>query len=412
MARRLVLLCCLTLLLAACGNAATGPAPLTLGAVYPLSGPQAEGGKQELAGVRAALQVARAEGALKRPVDLQVRSVESPEGARSTVDQLVDRSHVPAILGTYGSTLAEAGAAEADRRHTLYWESGAVADLVTQHRDYVFRTVATGMTLGYTATRFTHDVLLPHDGLQPAQSRTVIVNVDDMYGRSVGDGEAQLAAQLGMPVVDRITYRAGSEDAAAIAARVAAARPDYVWDVSYLQDGIAIWRAIRQAGVPPRAAIGTSSAFCMPEFGAQLGPDAVGTYAADKPDDQINANALTPEARDLLARATKAYAAQGMGSRMPIPAVAGFVAGWALVHGVLPQVHGPVTPDTIREAAQRLQEPEGTSINGGGIQFAPPGAPNAGQNLRAPSEVGQWQAPNVMRAVWPPPFATTSPKHG
>lgn len=397
------------LLVAACAGRGPGAPELVIGAVYPLSGPQAEGGKQELAGLRAALDLAQQQGALHRSVRLDVRSVLTPQGARAAVDQLIDQDHVSIIAGTYGSTLAEAAAARADTRHVVYWESGAVADLVTQRRQYVFRTVATGMTLGDTAVRFTDQVLLAADGLQPQQARAVIVSVNDDYGRSVGDGEQTLAAEMGIQVVDRIRYDAAHYDAGAIAARVRSEAPDYIWDVSYLQDGMAIWRAMKAAGVRPRAAIGTSSAFCMPEFGNQLGQLAVGTFAADKPDDTINPDALTPEARTLLADARHAYAAQGMGDAMPIPAVAGFVAGWTLFHGALPRIDGDVTPDTLRAAAYQIDEPVGTSINGGGVKFAPAGSVNAGQNLRAPSDVGQWQAAGVMRTVYPDGFATAAP---
>jgi branched-chain amino acid transport system substrate-binding protein len=410
MLRRVGLLALTLLLLAACGGSATQSSPeLVIGAVYPLSGPQAEGGKQELSGLKAALQVAQSQGFLKRTVKLVVEDVQTPVGARAAVDRLIDQEHVAIIAGTYGSTLAEAAAAEADRRHTIYWESGAVADVVTQHREYVFRTVATGMTLGDTAVNFTHDVLLPRSGVQPADARAVIVSVNDVYGQSVGDGEEALARQYGIQVVDRVRYDAGRYDPAAIAAQVAADHPHYLWDVSYLDDGIAIWQQIRATGVPLKAAVGTSSAFCMPQFGDRLGEQALGVYAADKPDDQVNPDALTPDARAMLAAAKKTYQSLGMGSQMPIPAVAGFVAGWTLFHGVLPRITGDVTPDTVRTAAYKVDEPAGSSINGGGVRFAPSGAPNAGQNLRAPSVIGQWQAIGMVRAVWPARFATSQP---
>jgi ABC-type branched-subunit amino acid transport system substrate-binding protein len=398
------------LLLAACGGGSGRDASaLVIGAVYPLSGPQAEGGKQELSGLQAALRVAEDQGLLSRPVSLKVEDVHTPTGARAAVDRLIDQDHVAIVAGTYGSTLAESAAAEADRRHTVYWESGAVADQVTQHREYVFRTVATGMTLGDTAVRFTHDVLLPRAGLQPAHARAVIVSVDDVYGRSVGDGEEALARQLGVQVVDRIRYDSGHYDPAAIAARVAANHPHYLWDVSYLDDGIAIWQAISAAGIQLRAAVGTSSAFCMPAFGERLGQQAIGVYAADKPDDQVNPGALTPAARSMLATARNAYQGLGMGSEMPIPAVAGFVAGWTLFHGVLPRIRGEVTPDSIRNAAYQVDEAAGSSINGGGVSFAAAGSANAGQNLRAPSVIGQWQAVGMVRAVWPARYAISQP---
>ncbi|MGH7881845.1 MAG: ABC transporter substrate-binding protein [Candidatus Dormibacteraceae bacterium] len=394
-------------LLAGCAIRSNQPAPLTVGAIYPLSGSQGSGGREELGGVQAALHLLSSELG-NRHIQLQIEDVQTPAGTKAAVDNLIDNYHVPLILGTYGSTLAEAAAARADQRHVLYWESGAVADLVTQHRDYVFRTVATGMTLGNTAVHFTHDVLLPADHLQPAQARAVIVSVDDTYGRSVGDGEEALAHQLGIPVVDRIRYSTNAVDPTAIAQRISADHPDYLWDVSYLDDGIAIWRAVRQRGIPLRAAVGTSSAFCMEDFGKKLGKEAIGVFAADKPDDQVSPKALAPAAQQLLKRAESAYASQRISDRMSLSAVAGFVAGWTLFHDVLPRVKGEITPDHLRTAAYQIDQPMGTSINGGGVKFAPAGAENAGQNLRAPSMVGQWQKVQDIHTVYPPGFATAS----
>jgi branched-chain amino acid transport system substrate-binding protein len=383
---------------------------LTLGAVYPLAGAQGSGGRQELAGVRAALRVAEQEGLLDQRVRLLVRSVQTPEQARQAVDGLIHQDHVPVIFGTYGSTLSYAAALEANRLHTIYWESGAVADLITQRREYVFRTVATGMTLGDSAVNFTDQVLLPRAGLKASQATAVIVNVDDVYGRSVADGEQALAARLGIHVLQRIQYPAQSYDPSVIAQEVAADHPDYLWDVSYLSDGEAIWKAIKASGVTLRAAIGTSSAFCLPQFGQQMGQLAVGTYAADHPSDEISPDALTPAARTLLGEAKDAYAALGYGHQMQIVGVAGFVAGWTLFHGVLPHVQGTVTPDRVRTVAYRINEPVGSSINGGGVRFAQPGSSDAGQNLRAPSIVGQWQAVDVWRTVWPMSYATAEPQ--
>jgi ABC-type branched-subunit amino acid transport system substrate-binding protein len=104
---------------------------LVLGAIYPLSGPQGAGGKEELAGVRAALEVAQADGVLQSGVRLQVIDAITPQAASAAVDELVNTYHVPAILGTYGSTLSAAASARAEQLKTVYWETGAVGSPAT-----------------------------------------------------------------------------------------------------------------------------------------------------------------------------------------------------------------------------------------------------------------------------------------
>ncbi|TMG26788.1 MAG: amino acid ABC transporter substrate-binding protein [Chloroflexi bacterium] len=393
MTRRLALAALILLLAAACTESAPSSHQLVLGAIYPLSGPQAQGGKRELAGVQAALQVSGAD------VRLQVINATTPEQAIVAVDRLVHDYHVPAILGTYGSTLSAAASARAEELKTVYWETGAVADPITVHRHYVFRTVATGSALGRMAVTFSHDVLVP--GSHLASPRAVIVRVDDIYGRSVGGGEQELAQSMGINVVDVIEYSPNVYDANVIAARLAQDRPDFLWDVSYLDDGVAIWNAILNSHVTLKAAIGTSSAFCMPEFSRRLGAGSVGVYAADKPDADISQAALSQSGRALLARAQAAYD----GATMDIPAVAGFVGGWTLFHDVLPNAGASISAESIRAAAVKVDVPVGDSINGGGVKFAGPGALDEGQNVRAAAVVGQWQAVGVMKIVYPPTYA-------
>lgn len=408
MRRVVVAALALLVVAAACGESQANPShELVLGAIYPLSGPQAAGGKEELAGVKAALELARSTGALKVPVRLDVVDANTPQAAATAVDHLVRDDHVPAILGTYGSTLSAPAAARAEELKTVYWETGAVADPITSQRHYVFRTVATGGALGRMAVTFTHDVLIPGYKLQAP--RVAIIRVNDVYGRSVGGGEQALAASLGIDVVDVIEYDPHAFDAPAIATRVAADHPDFLWDVSYLDDGVAIWQALLSQHVAVRAAVGTSSAFCMPEFGRRLGGGAVGVYAADKPDADISAAALSPAGLALLNQARSIYARDNGGASMSIPAVAGFVGGWTLFHDVLGRMSGAVTSESIRAAALNIDVPVGDSINGGGVRFGAAGSLDEGQNTRAAAVVGQWQAVGVMNIVYPPAYATGSP---
>jgi branched-chain amino acid transport system substrate-binding protein len=184
---RLVLLV-LAVLLAGCESTATQQAVL-VGAIYPLSGPQAPGGKEELAGVKAALQLAGG-----RSIKLQVVDAATPDQARAAVDKLHQQG-AAVIIGAYGSTLAVAAADRAEQLKTVYWETGAVADEITVKHSYVFRTVATGSTLGRMAAEFTSTI---------GPGRAVIVHVDDVYGRSVAEGEMARARQLGLSVVDDV----------------------------------------------------------------------------------------------------------------------------------------------------------------------------------------------------------------
>lgn len=408
MTRRPAALLALLLLLGACAAPQpANPTAIVVGAIYPLSGPQAQGGKEELLGVRTSLALARKLGVSRaRDIDLHVIDAQTPEQARSAVDRLIDVDHVKLIVGTYGSTLSAAAAARADERRTIYWETGAVADEVTLQRRYVFRTVATGSTLGRMAATFTAGVLMPGQGMNPATSRVVILHTNDTYGVSVAAGEAAQALALGIAAPADVAYDPHSYDPVRVADSVLAYSPDYLWDVSYIDDGVALWHEINGRHSALRAAVGTSSAFCMPDFQKRLGAEAVGVFAADKPDEGVSDNALTPAGRNLLAEASAQYAALGGGRPMSIPAVAGFVGGWTLFHDVLAGLRGTPAVEQIRSAAVAVDVPAGDEINGAGVRFSAPGASDAGQNRRAVSVIGQWQAGGAMKVVFPATFAT------
>jgi hypothetical protein len=188
-------------------------------------------------------------------------------------------------------------------------------------------------------------------------------------------------------------------------ARVAAARPDILFVVAYLEDGVALRREQVRQHLSLMASIGTSSSYCMPEFGALLGRDAVGLFASDKPDTHgINPNGLAPDARDLLARADAAYR-EANGHSMSAAALAGFSGAWALFHTVLPEASS-LAPANVAAAARRARIPAGGLPNGSGLEFAPPGGVDGGANLRAASVIWEWTEVNRREVTWPPQFAT------
>ena len=415
MRRALALALGLLALVTACSvpRSGAGSRTFTIGAVYPLSGPQATGGREELSGVQLALDLAREHNLLgSRTVKLVVRDATTPTAAVSAVDNLIDTQHVDMLIGTYGSTLAEAAAAEADRRHVVYWETGAVSDGVTMNKRYVFRTVAAGSTLGNTAVEFVAAVLLPQQKLHAGDTRAAIVYVNDAYGKSVAFAEAARARSHGIPVVAMLPYDAAFYDASTLASQIAAARPDFLFDVSYIDDGVAIWQQVVRQHVKLRAAVGTSSAFCMPAFAERVGPAAAGVYAADKPDEQVNAGALSPAAKALLGAARTRYAATHSGAQLSIPVMAGLVGGWTLFYDVLPQLGAKTDSETIRSAALRVDVAVSGAPNGGGVRFGTPGSADEGQNQLAASEVGQWELVNGrmdMRILYPAAYASDHP---
>ena len=174
---------------------------------------------------------------------------------------------------------------------------------------------------------------------------------------------------------------------------------------AYLEDAVAMRRALVRHHVPLLASIGTSSSYCMPAFGVTLGDDALGLFASDKPSaNAIDPAGLTDEAAALLHRADTAYRDR-YGVDMSPAALAGFSASWALFHDVLPHA-ASLAPDDIAEAALAQDLPRGSLPNGSGLEFGRPGQPGAGDNLAAAGVIWEWVHPGHAEVVWPPEFAT------
>lgn len=391
-------------------------APLKIGLMYPTEGSQGVQGNEEKHGVELAAQWANAHGGVDgRRVELVTADLDRPESVPSAMAALA-RARVAVVVGTHGSTYSALAAAEATRRHMLIWETGAVGQVdsagattavgdspVAAGVDFI-RMAPMGGDLGRNAVDFVSQGLapqLPH----PGPLRWAIAYVDDPYGRAVEAGAAAEVAATGQPLVGSFSYRSTGTDFAALAARIAATHPEALYVAAYLDDGTAMRQALAAAHVPLLVNLGTSSSYCMPAFGQRLGTTAVGVFASDKPDAAaVRPDALTVQARTTLTWAAGQYQRQFHGD-MTSHALSGFSNAYALFADVLPAA-GQATTDSVAAAAQRVKLPVGSLANGGGLDIAPAGTADAGNNRNAAGVIWEWVAPGHEAVVWPPAFAT------
>ena len=394
----------LTLLAGACTG--TGEDTLRVGALYPLSGSQGQGGIDEHRGVLLAAELANADGVTGRPIEILSIDVPGSDAAPGAVARLADEG-VELVLGSYGSATSARVAGATASRGMLFWETGAVGMLPVEARrgELTFRVPPTGGLLGSSAIGFVAEHLAPSMDRDAEQLRFAVTFVDDVYGRSVAGGAIRELRDRGLRLVARLGYDYRTLDPDTLARRVEASGADVLFVSAYMSDGIALRRALVDNGVDLLASIGTSSSYCMPEFGDALGIDAVGLFASDKPAaEPLNPDGLTPDAAALLERANAAYR-ERWGEDMSPPALAGFSAAWALFAHVLPAA-SDAGPASVAAAALAAELPLGGLPNGSGLRFAGPGEAGAGDNLAAASVIWEWVAPGHAEVVWPPAFAT------
>jgi len=396
----------------ACAGCATAPsgggaASVKIGALFPLSGPQAPLAKQEYAGVQIARNLVNADGGIDgAPIELITRDLVSESDATARVADL--KAHgVNAILGAYSSSLSMPVSDAAQAAGLLYWEAGAVADQLTG-RGYplVFRVGAAGSNLGTMSTHFAADVLAPRLGRAPSQLTMAIVHNLDGYPSSVADAVQQQAQREGIQLVANVVYDAHTPDWTSVLAQVRAVQPNILVLASYIADGVDFRRAMLKSGLHDDARIGSRMTQCVPDFGAMLGADAIGVFASDRPPPGFNPGALTATGKSSYDRFSAAYRRE-FGSEPTEEALAGFGAAWALFHYVMPHAHD-LSAGAMAASARSLDLPDGTLANGAGIKFSG-SAETMGQNTRAASVIWQWQGVRHSVTVYPPVFATGSP---
>jgi len=252
-----------------------------------------------------------------------------------------------------------------------------------------------------------------------------------------------------MPVVIRRSYNLSVPSWPSVMADLAAARPDVLILASHIPDGIAFRQAMVAADLKVGALIGSTMAECDPDFAGELGQDAVGIFASDRPTAGFQASALAPDAAAAYARfaadwattskAVSATAGDAAGSdsgsgdgeygnaeygnaeysihgpaedptaEQSEEALAGYSAGWALFRQVLPAAAGggSLDADSVATAARAVDLPVGSLPNGAGLRFSTDPA-RLGQNERAAAVIWQWQAVRTYAFVWPPTYATGS----
>jgi branched-chain amino acid transport system substrate-binding protein len=404
---------------AAAGPIATQSAspPLRVGVVLPLSGMPAELAGQERLGVQVAADLANASGGVQgRRISLDVRDLSDASAAPQVVASLKAEG-APVVLGSYASDLSMAVSSATSDAGLAYWESGAVADQLTgRGLPLVFRVGADGARLGDNSATFAATQLAPLLDRTASSLRVTIVAANDDYARSVADAAEAGVATHGAVLAARIDYNLYRPDWPTVLSRLVASAPDVVILAAHIPDGEAFREAMIVAGVHVGALIGSTMAQCVTDFGEELGPDAVGVFASDRPTGGFNPSVLTGTARSAYDKLAAAWRAAGNAGDPSEEALAGFTAAWALFDDVLPNA-GTLDPQSIAAAARGVNLAEGSLPNGSGLRFS--NDPNRlGQNELAAAVVWQWRAGSaataesggkiaaVSNTVWPPQFAT------
>lgn len=231
----------LALTFGAAGQVAAADAgPVKIGVYLPLTGQNAFGGQLELEGLRLAHK--EMPTALGRPVELVVVDNKSDKvEAANAVKRLVERDKVVALIGSYGSSLAMAGAEVAERAQVPGLGTSCTNPLVTQGKKYYFRACFIDPYQGAAAATYAYENL----GLRKA---AVLMDMTNDYAVGLSSFFTRSFKKLGGEVVSTLKYSSGDQDFTAQLTELIAKKPDVVFMPAYFAEGAIIMKQARELG--------------------------------------------------------------------------------------------------------------------------------------------------------------------
>ena len=214
--------------------------PIKIGVYLPLTGQNAFGGQLELEGVRLAHK--EMPKVLDRPVELVVVDNKSDKvEAANAVKRLVERDKVVALIGTYGSSLAMAGAEVAEKAAVPGVGTSCTNPLVTQGKKYYFRACFIDPYQGAAAATYAYETL----GFRKA---AVLMDMTSDYAVGLSSFFTRDFKKLGGEIVATLKYSSGDQDFTAQLTELIAKKPDIVFMPAYFAEGAIIMKQARELG--------------------------------------------------------------------------------------------------------------------------------------------------------------------
>lgn len=368
---------------------------LKIGSLYPLTGSLALLGEESWRGAELARIVQNQNGGvLGKEVVWAKADAPDANAAVSEANRLISQEKVTIIVGSYSSTLAQAGSEVAERNKIIWWEEGGISDpIVERSFQYLFRTCAEASDFGGITADFTKDSISAKLGIAPDKLKVAIVHEDALYGTTVGTAEEKRAKEIGLNVVVRQPYSAAATDLSSLILKLKSLEPDVLWATSYIQDLLLFWKQAREVNFAPKAVIGSGGGYSLADFAKGLGNDVNGV---------LNVDFTQYDISDNYAKGLKDYVKLYQDTFKEAPrsghSLANYVGTMFLWEAVAKA--GSTDPEAMKKGALALDIPEGQTTNGWGCKFNGPSEKQAGQNIKAKPVVMQWKD-NKQLTIYP-----------
>lgn len=400
--RRLLPIVTLTVgavLLAACGSGSTtgstdvkNTKEVRLGVILPLTGSTAQNGNNSLKGIQLAVELINTAGGIKSMNGAKIKldiadATSDPAKAANAATQFLTKGQPPlAIIGAYASGLTVTVAQVTERRKVPLLTTAFSDDLTAKGYKYLFQMPSKASAVGASQMAYAIDIAKASG---QEIKRAAIVYANNAYGESQAKGLKAQAAKSGVEVALYEPYSPTISDAGPVAQKVLAVKPDAIFSVAYVTDGVLFARALASRGntIP---VIGGVGGYITPDFKKSLGDQVNGILSVDTSDP------------DKYGEIAKAYE-QKNGELMPQEAHDNAAAVYVFAQALemKPTNDSSELVKTLRSGT--FNTGAAGSMPGGKVQFDATGA-----NMFAKPLMVQWQQGKLV-GVWPPDIAANKP---
>ena len=352
-----------------------------VGAINPYSGPMALYGGEVTRGYElAAEEINEAGGILGKPVEIVQGNATNPQEGIGAVEQLASRDNVDAFVGTYLSAVAGAASETALNYNKLYWDTNAVAAVLTERGLPNFvRSGPYATTFADVSVDLVVDALAEKLGKDPSELKVWLEHEDSVYGSSIAERQKERLEEAGVQVVGVGEHSAKSIDLTDSILRAKDAAPDIYIETGYVPDGNLLLRTARDQGFEPSAMVFVGTGDTAETLEA-MGPEGVeGLFVVSYPRPEIS-NEYGPGSDAYL----EAYRAKYGEDPIAPQSMAAYV-GFKIMADAIDKA-GSADPAAVAEALKSFDEPVQTYATGFGAKFD-----ENKQNVLAYPTVIQWQ---------------------
>lgn len=224
------------------------PPTIKIGSVQPVTGPLAVIGQGQRRGAQMAVEYINSKGGIKSMGGAKLElllgdSQTSAEVGRSEADRLI-KEGAKVIVGAFESGTGMAIATLCEQRGVPFLCDVATLDDITQKGyKYTFRIFPTSTTFAKRMMEFLKTIL---EEKKISPKRAVVSYVGDAFGKTQGALFIKefKASNLGMEIVEEISYPLGVPDLSAEVAKIKAAKPDILFPICRPGDSTLLTREL------------------------------------------------------------------------------------------------------------------------------------------------------------------------